>query len=128
MDAPTATPPPAQNTPEICPQCHQPVSGGWYYCSNCGKNLKEAPLPVSINAQGGLYIHAIILPSLCFLSLRYWPAFKYARSSDPKTKNIGYIAIALMVISTFMTYWLAAVWINHALDSAWGTVDTMQGF
>ena len=97
------------SAPMICPKCHQPVLPTAYFCSNCGEKLSEPPLSTTMGAKAWIYASSIILPMLCFLTVKYWPGFKYARSNDPSAKRIGYIAIALMLISTIVTFWLAAV-------------------
>jgi len=102
----------------ICSQCHQPVQPEFYYCPNCGKKLTEPPLSTGVAAQAWLYAFSIILPIICFLAVSYWQGIRYARSPDPKAQQIGWIAIALLALSTIVTFWLAAVWINSALQSA----------
>ncbi len=120
---PASVPPAPQASPHIliCPQCHQPVRPEFYYCPNCGKKLSEAPLPTDFGAQIMLYVFSIALPIICFLAVNYWQGIKYARSADPKAQEIGWIAIALMVLSTIITFWLAAVWINGFIQSATNT-------
>lgn len=105
----------------ICPQCHQPVSLTAYFCPNCGKRLSDPPLPTSIGAQFWLYAFSIVLPIICFLAVSYWQGITYARSNDPKAQEIGWIAIGLLAVSTIISFWLAAVWINGFLQSATST-------
>jgi hypothetical protein len=62
-----------------------------------------------------------VLPVICYLAITYWPGIKYARSEDPKAQQIGWIAIALISISTIISFWLAAVWINGAVKAATST-------
>ncbi len=109
----------------LCPQCHQPVTATEYFCPNCGKKLNEPPLSTSAGAQAGLYIFSIILPMICFLAVTRWRGIKYARSDDPKTRQIGLIAIALLAVSTFVTFWLAAIWINQTIQSSVNSVGNL---
>lgn len=94
------------------------------YCSNCGKKLSDPPLSTSIETQVWIYGFSIILPIICFLAVSHWPGIKYARSSDGKRKQIGFIAIALMAIATILTFWLALVSIRSLLTS----VGNLGGF
>ena len=112
----------------LCPQCHRPIPATANYCSNCGKKLNEPPLSTSIETQAWIYAFSIILPSICFLAVRHWPGIKYARSGDRKRKQIGFIAIALMAISTIISYWLAFVWINQLVQSLLNSVGNLGGF
>ncbi len=111
--------------PLLCPQCHQVVSPTAYYCSNCGKKLHEPPFSTSAGAQLWIYAFSIILPIICFLAISYWPGIKYVRSDDPKVKQIGYIAIALVVISTIITFWYATVWINQQIQSSVSSIGSL---
>lgn len=108
----------------LCPQCHRPVTPTANYCSNCGKKLKEPPLSTAIETQIWIYAFSIFLPMICFLGVSRWSAIKYARSGDRKRKQIGFIAIVLMAISTIITFWLAFVSIRSLLNS----VGNLGGF
>jgi len=112
----------------LCPQCHQPVTPKANYCSNCGKQLNDPPLSTSTETQVWIYVFSIILPLICFLAIRYWPGIKYARSVDRKRKQIGFIAIAFMAISTIVSYWLAYVWVNQLVQSLLNNVGNLGGF
>ena len=115
----TATPtPPAPLAPALCPQCHQPTPPGAYFCPNCGKSLTEKPLSTDVFTQAWIYAFSIVLPIICFLAVSYWPGVKYLRSDNPEAKQIGIIAIALMIISTIITFWLGIVWIQQAVQSS----------
>ena len=89
----------------ICLQCHQPVLPTYYFCPNCGKKLTEAPLSTSDLAQAGLYAFSIILPFLGYLVIGYWQGIRYLRSADPKAKQIGIIALALLLASSAVMLW-----------------------
>ena len=90
----------------LCPVCHEPVRPEFYFCPNCGKNLKEKPLPTDAGAQIGIYLLSIITPPLCFLTVGSWHGVKYLKMNDPKAKQIGIISIILMTLSSAVTIWL----------------------
>ena len=108
---------PGSFAPDTCPVCHQPVSAGQYFCSNCGAKLHEPPLSITPLAQLGLYAFSIVLPMMCFLFITRWPALKYLRSKDDKTKQVGMIACALLVLSTVVSIYYAYVWTQEAIQS-----------
>ena len=110
-----------------CPVCHQPVSPNWYFCPNCGANLHPAPLSTSAGAQAALYLFSIVLPMLCFLFVTRWPGPAYFRSQDPKEKQIGTIAIALITLSTILTIYFAYVWTMDAINSSVNEVNAELG-
>jgi Double zinc ribbon len=117
-------PTPASTTPPatmLCPQCHQPVTPTEYFCPNCGKKLNEPGLSTSITAQILLYGFSIGLPIIAFLAITKWQAIDYVKSPDPKAQQMGWIAIALLVISTFVTGWYAWIGIKNFLQSATST-------
>lgn len=84
----------------VCPQCHVPITAQQYFCSNCGKNLQEAPLVISLAKQLGIYALSIFLPPLGF-----YPGFRYVMKKDPAVRRVGIIAIVLSVIATVVTVW-----------------------
>lgn len=95
------------SAPLLCPVCHEPVRPEFYFCPNCGKNLKEKPLPTDLNAKISIYLLSIVTPPLCFLTIKWWHGVKYLKMDDPKAKEIGLVSIVLMVLSTAVTIWLA---------------------
>ncbi len=112
--------PPRTPAVEICPQCHQPVLPEYFFCPNCGKNLREPPLRTSVATQVGIYALSIIMPAIAFLAIKYWPGMKYLRSPDWKTKQIGIIASILMAVSTIAIVWWLIVWTE-------GLIQVMTG-
>lgn len=112
----------------LCPQCHRPTPPTANYCSNCGKKLNDPPLSTAIAAQVWIYAFSIFLPMICFLGVSRWPGVKYARSRDRKRKQIGFLAIALMAISTIVSYWLAFVWVNQLIQSLRNSLGNLGGF
>ncbi len=85
----------------FCPVCHQPVKPEYYFCPNCGENLKEVFGGISVWTQIGIYFISVFLPPLGF-----WPGVKYFMKPNPQAKKIGIIAIVLTFLSSIITIWL----------------------
>ncbi len=111
----------------ICSVCHQPVFSKYYFCPNCGNKLNTSPLSKTIQTQIWIYALSIILPMFCFLFIRKWPGMKYIKSEDPEIKQIGYIAWALLIISTVITIYLAFVWTQNIIQSSVDSINTDLG-
>jgi hypothetical protein len=88
------------NITNICPVCHQTILAEYYFCPNCGNNLKEKPVKISILTQIGLYALAVFLPPLGL-----WPGITYMMKKNPQAKRIGLITIILTLISTILMIW-----------------------
>jgi hypothetical protein len=86
----------------ICPFCSTLVDTTAFFCSVCGKNVKEKPLSTGILTQIGLYLVSVFLPPL-FLGL----TIKYLKSKDPKAKQVGMISLGLTVITLIVVIWLS---------------------
>lgn len=86
-----------------CPYCKANVPSSDFFCPACGKKLKEKPPSTSTSRQILIYLLSVFLPPLGI-----WPAIKYLRQSDEKSKKIGLAAIILTVISIVITIWLTA--------------------
>lgn len=114
---PVPTPSPSM----ICPQCHQPIKPEYYYCPNCGKKLSDAPLATDFGAQFFLYAFSIILPAIAYLAITKWQGITYARSADPKAQEMGWIAIALITLSSIVMVWLTAIWIQGFIQTQTST-------
>lgn len=65
-----------------------------FFCSNCGKAIKNKPLEISIGKQIMLYLIAFFL---CPLGLI--PGIKYLLKPDSKSKQVGAILVFLSVVS-----------------------------
>lgn len=114
---------PVEPGSQVCPYCHQPILPSYYYCPNCGTNLAAGALSTSEGAQALLYIFSIVLPMLGFLLVSKWKGWKYYKSQDPKTHQIGQIAIALVVLSSIGTIWYAYVWTQDAIKSSVASIN-----
>ena len=73
---------------KICPKCALPILSEFYFCPNCGKQLRSKPISVSIMKQTGVYLLSFLLPPLGL-----YPGIKYILHGDTKTKVVGVIAI-----------------------------------
>jgi predicted amidophosphoribosyltransferase len=94
--------------PTTCPQCHFQIQSTFYFCPNCGKNLKPAPLSTSIGRQIGIYAVSIFLPPLGIV-----PGMKYLLQKDSNAKLVGIIAILLTILSSGITVWYTIQFINQ---------------
>lgn len=99
------------NTKEVCSVCHQAVKEEYFFCPNCGHNLKEAVLPVSVLKQIGLYALAVILPPWGF-----YPEIKYILKNSPQAKRVGLITVLLTTLSMALMLWLIFRELNVYLD------------
>ena len=113
----------AAPAPAFCPVCHQPILPQYYFCPNCGANLHPAPLPTTPAAQTNLYIWSVVTPMLAFLSLSKWQGLKYYRSADPKAKQMGSTAFALIIISTLVVIYYTIVWTQNAIQSSVNSIN-----
>ena len=107
----------------VCPYCHQPVLPTYYFCPNCGTKLTSAPLSTTPATQAWIYAFSAILPMILFIYVTKWPGITYYKSGDPKTKQIGTIAIAILAASTLLTIWLAYVWTTEAIQSSVNSIN-----
>ena len=106
--------------PKYCPVCHLQVQDNYYFCPNCGKNLKEPPL--TLTKEIGIYALSLFLPPLGL-----WPGIKYFSSANPKLKKVGIIAIVLTIISSFITIWLTIVTMNTVMQGANSQLQQLNG-
>lgn len=102
----------------LCPQCHFAVKPEYYYCPNCGKNLRAAALPTDTLSQFLLYGFSIVLPFIAYLAITKWQGIKYIRSEDPKAKQMGYIALIILIVSSIFVIWWTTVQIEGYIQSS----------
>ena len=105
----------------ICPFCHFPVSSDFFFCPNCGKEIKQAPVSISLLKQLSLFALSLFLPPLGL-----WPGIKYLSQNDPQAKKIGLIAIVLTLISTIITIWLAINFFGKINNTIINQLDPYQ--
>jgi hypothetical protein len=114
---------PASFASPICPQCHLPVRPEYYFCPNCGAKLSEPPLGTGLIDQLLLYAFSIILPWIAYLAITKWQGIKYLRSPDGRTKEVGLIALVLLIASSVVAFWLVYVWIQGYIQSSLSAVN-----
>jgi hypothetical protein len=90
-----------------CPNCNQNILVQDYFCPNCGKKLKDKPQPVTVGRQILVYLLSFLLPPLGL-----WPAVKYLRQKDDKSRMIGFVSVVLTIISIVITVWLTMGFVN----------------
>lgn len=69
--------------------------------------LKDKPLSTTVVRQTFIYLLSFLLPPLGL-----WPAVKYLKQEDEKSRMIGFVAIVLTIISTVLTIWFTLGFIN----------------
>ncbi len=126
--APSITPEQAAallGRPMICPICHFPVKLEYYFCPNCGAKLSTPPLGVGVVDQLLLYAFSIILPWIAYLAITKWQGIKYLRAPDARTKQVGLIALVLLVVSSIVAFWLTYEWIQSYIQSSLNDVNSL---
>ena len=106
-----------------CPYCRGNVSLSDYFCPGCGKNLKAKPQSTTFAKQLLIYFISVFLPPLGI-----WPAVKYLRQPDEKSKKIGLVALLLTLISIVLTGWLTISLINSFNQQLGSQLNSYQGF
>ncbi|HSW87768.1 MAG TPA: zinc ribbon domain-containing protein [Candidatus Saccharimonadales bacterium] len=92
----------------LCPSCKIPITRDEYFCPNCGKKLKDKPVSTGIAKQTLVYLVSFFLPPFGLP----W-AYKYLKQPDQKSKIIGYIVIALTIISLIINIWLVVAFVKQ---------------
>src|SRR4030042_1856770 len=105
-----------------CAYCKANISLSDYFCPNCGKKLKEKPLSTTFLKQLLIYSVSFFLPPLGI-----WPAIKYLRQSDEKSKKIGFVALGLTIISIAITSWLTISLVNSFNQQIGSQLNLYQG-
>jgi hypothetical protein len=118
---------PAQAVP-VCPQCHLPVRPEYYFCPNCGQKLSVPPLSTSVGAQILLYLFSAVLPWIAYLAITKWEGIKYMRSPNPQARRIGWIALAILIASSIIAFWLTISWIDQSVNSAMTDAGNIGNF
>lgn len=106
----------------LCPTCHSPISDSFYFCPNCGKNLKPAPLPTTIAKQIEVYAISFLLPPFGL-----WPAVKYLKEKNQTAKVIGMVAIILTIVSTIISAILLKNWADKINTQVNQELNRYQG-
>jgi hypothetical protein len=105
-----------------CIYCKGNISSSDYFCPHCGKKLKEKPLSTTFGRQLLVYLLSVFLPPLGI-----WPAIKYLRQQDEKSKKIGLTALFLTIVSIVITSWLTISFINSFRKGLDNQLNLYQG-
>lgn len=111
--------------PMICPRCHFPTKPEYYFCPNCGAKLTEPPLGAGLVDQLLLYAFSIVLPWIAYLAITKWQGIKYLRAPDQRMRQIGLIALVLLVVSSIIAFWLTYTWIQSYVQSSLNDVNSL---
>ncbi len=111
----------------VCLVCHRLLLPQYYFCPNCGTKVSSTLLSTSVGTQIWIYALSIIIPIIFFILIGKWPGAKYAKSDDPKAKQIGYIAWALLILSTIVMVWLSIRWTNQMIQSSVNSINGALG-
>ena len=111
---PQPQPAPQPSAPQMttCPVCHISIPTSFFFCPNCGAPLRPTPPVVTLKQQISAYSVALFLPPFGL-----WYVWKYIRSSDPKTKKIGIVALVITVIAIIVAVW-TTIAITNSLNQA----------
>jgi hypothetical protein len=122
--------PPQEAAPSssVCIICHAPILPSYYFCPNCGTNLRPAPLPTDSATQLKLYAFSVVLPMICFLFVTRWKGMQYLRSKDEKARSVGYIAAFLLVASTVAVAWYAYTWTQQQIQQSINQINADMSF
>lgn len=108
--------------PLTCPSCKGNISPIDYFCPLCGKKLKEKPLSTTLSKQLWIYFISFFLPPL-----GVWPAIKYLRQADEKSKKIGLVALVLTIISIAISTWLTLNFVKSFQKGLDSQINLLQG-
>lgn len=114
-----------KTSPSICSKCHYSLLPEFYFCPNCGEKI--IILSTGVWAQTKLYMHSIILPFLCYLTISKWYGIRYVRSDNTKTKIVGMVAIVLLLSSTVFVIWYSIYITEQFLSSASSNINSLMG-
>ena len=87
-----------ENIQTTCLNCNSPILPIYIFCPVCGKKIKNGGSSTGIQKQIGICLVSFFLPPFGL-----FPAIKYLRQPNSKSKIIGAIALALTAISILIT-------------------------
>jgi hypothetical protein len=100
--------------PEIvCPACSTSMPSSANFCLNCGRRLRTTVSSTSIPRQIIVYLVSFFLAPLGL-----WFAWKYLKQENKKSKAIGFVVIALTIVSIAISIWATAGligWVSQLL-------------
>ena len=101
-----------------CPRCHTTVRATDYYCFNCGKSLKQAPLLTDNTTIVGFFLKVLLLPPLGIV----W-GINYIKQKDDRSKFVGIAAIVITIIELV----LVVQWTLSILNGVNSQMNSLQG-
>lgn len=69
--------------------------------------VEKASLSITVGKQVIIYLVSFFLPPFGLI----W-AFKYLKADDEKAKKIGWIAVALTIVSLIINFWLLKIFFD----------------
>jgi len=91
-----------QEARSICSGCQLPVLSEFYFCPNCGRQLRSKPISVSVGKQIALYLFSFFLSPLGL-----YFSYKYIKQPLEKTKVVGWVIIVLTLLSIGLSLYAA---------------------
>ena len=91
-----------------CPNCQLPLLSEFYFCPNCGKQVRVKSINVSIGRQIVLYFLSIFLPPAAFPF-----AIRYIKQPNKKTQIVGVIVLCLGIASIVFSVYAYAIFIQQ---------------
>jgi uncharacterized membrane protein YvbJ len=105
----------------VCHHCKSNVGPSDYFCPNCGKKLREKPQSTALLKQLLVYTVSFFLPPLGL-----WPAIKYLRQPDQKSRCIGWAAIILTIVSVILSVYLSVNMLNSLNEQLYSELNMYQ--
>ena len=106
----------------LCPTCQAATTPEAYFCSQCGKPVREKPLAATFMKQ--LWVYGVCLFAPPF---GLWYTWKYLRQAGSTAKKIGIATIVLTIISIVFTIWVSASLLNQ-INTAVNNFGSMNNF
>ncbi len=107
-----------------CPKCGKEIPENSFFCSYCGKKIKEPPVSVSAAKQIFMYAVSLFLPPLGLI----W-FVRYLRQPDRKAKNIAIAILVVTIAASLFTLWFAVQIMNGFTNSLNNPLNnTLNGY
>lgn len=97
-----------QNHFTPCPNCKLPLLTDFYFCPNCGKQVREKPITISTRRQIVLYLLSMFFPPV---ALPF--AIRYIKQQNKHTRIIGFVVFFLAIGSMGASLYAYAVFIQQ---------------
>ena len=111
------------DTNSVCPVCHIPVLPDYYFCYNCGKNLKPVPLSTTVIKQVGLYLGSIVLFPLGLI----W-GLRYIKETSLKAKLVGWVCILISIVTFAVVSMVLFTTIREVNEQVNNQLNGLSGF